>query len=62
MVPGARINFGPPKFEPEVFGKQIYYIEERTCDNVGTFRPQSFGARGVVPPLPPPFVTPLLFA
>jgi len=35
-----------PMFEPEVFRKQIYCIEESTCDIVGTFRslPQSFGA------------------
>jgi len=25
-------------FEPEVFRKQIYCIEESTCDIVGTFR------------------------
>jgi len=33
-------------FEPEVFRKQMYCIEECTYDNVGTFRrpPQSFGA------------------
>jgi len=39
----------------------MYCIEDSTCDIVGTFRrpPQLFGARGIVPPLPP-FVTPLL--
>jgi len=26
-----------PMFEPEVFRKQMYCIEESTCDNVGTF-------------------------
>jgi len=33
-------------FEPKVFQKQMYCIEESTCDIVGTFRrlPQSFGA------------------
>jgi len=30
--------------EPEVFRKQIYCIEESTCDTVGFF-----GARGIVP-------------
>jgi len=42
-------------FEPEVFRKQTYCIEESTCDIVGTFRraPQRFS------PLPP-LLTPLL--
>ena len=33
-------------FEPEFFRKQMYSIEESTCDIVGTFRrpPQSSGA------------------
>jgi len=33
-------------FETELFCKQIYCIEESTCDIVGTFRrlPQPFGA------------------
>ena len=31
-------KFGAPMFEPEVFPKQIYCIEEGTCDIVGTFR------------------------
>jgi len=46
MAPGARNNFGAPMFEPELFLKQIYCIEECTYDIVGTFRrrPQSFGA------------------
>ena len=61
MAPGARSKFGVPMFEPEVFRKQMYCIEERTCDTVGTFwRPsQSFGARGIVPRCPP-LVTPLI--
>ena len=43
-------------FEPEVFWKKMYCIEERTCDIVGTYQrpPHSLAARGVVPPLPPP--------
>jgi len=47
-------------FEPEVFRKHMYYIEESTCDIVGTFRRPSlrFGARGIVAPLLP-LVTPL---
>jgi len=55
MAPGARSKFGVPMFEPEVFRKQMYCIEESTCDTVGTFwRPsQSFGARGIVPRCPP---------
>jgi len=41
MAPGTRSKFGKfgtPVFEPEVFRKQMYCIEESTCDNVGTFR------------------------
>jgi len=53
-------------FEPEVFRKQMYSIEESTCDVVGTVRrpPQSFGASimiwrpGNCAPLAP-IVTPL---
>jgi len=38
MASGARSKFGVPMFEPEVFRKQMYFIEESTCDIVGTFR------------------------
>jgi len=31
MAPGARSKFGAPIFEPEVFRKQMYCIEEITC-------------------------------
>jgi len=43
-------------FEPKVFRKNTYCIEESTCDFVGTFRrlSQSFGARDIVPPCPDP--------
>ena len=66
MAPGERSKFGAPVFELEVFRKQMYWIEESTCDIVETFRapaviqrpPQLFGARGIVPPLRP-VVTPL---
>jgi len=46
MVPGSRSKFGAAMFEPELFLKQIYCIEESTRDIVGTFRrpPQSFEA------------------
>jgi len=45
MAPGARSKFGAPMFATEVFRKQMYCIEECTCDIVGTFRhPESFGA------------------
>jgi len=62
--PRARSKFVAPMFEPEVFLKQVYCIEESTCDIVGTFRrpEQSFGApivivsRGMGPPFP--LVTP----
>jgi len=30
--------FGAPMFEPELFRKQIYCIEENTCNIFGTFR------------------------
>ena len=38
--------FGVPMFEFDVFRKQMYCIEESTCDIVVTFRrpPQSFDA------------------
>ena len=53
-------------FELEVFRKQIYSIEESNCDIVASCRrPRSdlvpqyrFGARGIVPPLPPPRYAP----
>jgi len=38
MARGARIKFGAPMFESEVFRMQICGIEESTCDIVGTFR------------------------
>ena len=31
-------KFGAPLVEPELFRKQIYCIEESTCEIVGTFR------------------------
>ena len=56
MAPGARHKFGVPMFEPDVFRKQIYCIEESTCDIVGTIRrpPQVLGAHcsGIAPPCP----------
>jgi len=30
--------FGAPMFEPGLFRKQIYCIEENTCNIFGTFR------------------------
>jgi len=66
MGPRARSKFGAPMFEAEVFRKQIYSIEESTCDIVGTFllrsdpvspevirRPHSDSAPGELCPLPP---------
>jgi len=52
-------QYGGPIFEPEVCRKQMF-IEESN-DIVGAFLrpPQSFGARGIVPSLLPPIVTPL---
>jgi len=37
MVSGPRSKFGTPMFEPKVFWKQMYYIEESAFDIVGTF-------------------------
>jgi len=34
MAPGARSKFVVPMFEPKFFRKQMYYIEENTCDIV----------------------------
>jgi len=48
MAPGARNKFGAPMFEPKVSRKQIYCIEESTCDIVGNFR-----SPGHCAPLPP---------
>jgi len=44
-------------FEPEVFRKQMYCVEESTCDIVGTSRsdsapPKWFDAGGLCPPCP----------
>jgi len=56
-------------FEPEVFRKQTYCIEESTCGIVGTFRrpPQLFGTPIVIPcpgncAPAAPLVTPLVTA
>jgi len=55
MAHGTRSKFGAPVFEPEVFRKQMYCIEESIHDIVGTFRrpPQWFGARRIAPLLSP---------
>jgi len=38
MATGARLcKFATPMFEPEAFQKQMYCIEENTCDIVGAF-------------------------
>ena len=66
MAAGTRCKFGAPIFEPEVFRKQMYCIEESACDIVGIFwRPRSISAlpEWVVAPViapPCPFITPLL--
>jgi len=58
MVPGTRSGFSAPMFEPEIFRKQMYCIEESICDVVGTLwrliglYGAPFGARGIVPPCP----------
>jgi len=59
---GQKQVWCPPLFEPEVFQKQMYCIEQSTCDIVGTFlvpTAQWFGApilihaRGIVTPFLP---------
>ena len=49
--PGQEASLAAPMFEPEIIRKQIYCIEESTCDTVVAFRrhPQWFGARAIVP-------------
>jgi len=63
MGPRARSEFDGPIFEPEIFRKQMYFIEESICDIVGTFwrPPQSFGAPAMIRRLGncAPLVTPL---
>jgi len=45
--PGQEASLVPPMFEPDVFRKEIYSIEESTCDIVGSFRrPRSDSAPG----------------
>ena len=45
-------------FEPKVFRKQMYCFEKSAYVIVGTFwPPQWFGARGIVPPYPPRYVS-----
>ena len=55
MAPRARNKFGALMFEPELFQKQIYSIEESTCDIAGTFRcPRVIWRPGhCTPPFPP---------
>jgi len=50
--PGQEASLVPPMFEPDVFRKQIYRIEESTCDSVGTFR-RSDSAPGALCPARP---------
>jgi len=38
MAPEPRSKFGASIFAPEVFRKQMYGIEESSCDIVRTFR------------------------
>jgi len=54
MAPGARSKFGAPILEPEVFRKEIYCIEQSTCEIFGTFRrPHNDPALGELYPLTP---------
>jgi len=59
MVPGERNKFGAPMFEPELFQKQMYSIEESNCDIVRIFwQPHNDSAPGELRP-PFPLVMPL---
>ena len=49
MAPGTRSEFDAAMFEPEVFRKQIFCIEESICDIIKLFR-----RPGKCPPLAPP--------
>jgi len=63
MAPGARSKFGAPMFEAQLFRKQIYCIEESTCDIFGTFqRPSSDSAPGELFPSCPPCDVPACYA
>jgi len=50
VASGARSKFGAPMFEPEIFRKQTYCIEESASEIVGTFRrpPQSFSVPAMI--------------
>jgi len=43
MAHGTGSKFGAPVFEPDVFRKQIFYVETSTGDIVRTFRHLSLG-------------------
>jgi len=67
MAPGqeASLATGVPMFGPKVFRKQMYGIEESTCDIVGTFgasrshwRPHSDSAPKELCPSCPPRYAP----
>jgi len=59
MAPGARSKSAAPMFGPELFRKQMYCIEESTCDILGTFwRPRSDSAPGNCSTLAPPRYAP----
>jgi len=66
MVPGVRSEFGTPKFEPEVFRKQMYCIEESTCDILEPSalirRPHSDSAPRELFPLGLPWLRPCSYA
>jgi len=55
MAPRARSEFGAPVFQPEVFRKHMYCIEESTCNILGAFgAPCIDSAPGNCSPLTPP--------
>jgi len=37
MALGAKNKLGAPMFEPKVFWEEMYCIQQKTCDIVGTF-------------------------
>jgi len=49
-VPGARNKFAASIFEPNIIWEEMYCIEQKTCDFVGTFRrPPVIQRLGIVP-------------
>jgi len=54
MAPGARSKFGALMFEPDVFRKQMFFVEKVLVTRLGLFgAPAVIRRPGIVPPFPP---------